>query len=177
MATCKTGSHRLWRRANPTLKSRLKLGLSKQKSTEVNQCSGEKASNDGSFLADEDCWEGWWSILACSLVVVVWWVGGGGSGPMVKVLWTVWAGVGPWFERLLPVCQSSVVPCLFCSLSVRLTVCRFCSPSVCLIPCLLFCLSVCVVPCTFVCLVPGLSAWLSCSLFSLWLTGLKAPTN
>ena len=25
---------------------------------------------DGSFLADEDCWEGCWSILACSLVAV-----------------------------------------------------------------------------------------------------------
>ena len=25
---------------------------------------------DGSFLADEDCWEVWWSILACSLVAV-----------------------------------------------------------------------------------------------------------
>ena len=25
---------------------------------------------DGSILADEDCWEGWRSILACSLVAV-----------------------------------------------------------------------------------------------------------
>ena len=25
---------------------------------------------DGSFLADKDCWEGWWSILAGSLVAV-----------------------------------------------------------------------------------------------------------
>ena len=25
---------------------------------------------DGLFLADGDCWEGWWSILACSLVAV-----------------------------------------------------------------------------------------------------------
>ena len=27
-------------------------------------------SDDGSFLADKDCWESWWSILACSLVAV-----------------------------------------------------------------------------------------------------------
>ena len=27
-------------------------------------------SVDGSFIADEDFWEGWWSILACSLVAV-----------------------------------------------------------------------------------------------------------
>ena len=32
-------------------------------------CNIEMIS-EGSFLAVEDCWEGWWSILACSLVVV-----------------------------------------------------------------------------------------------------------
>ena len=85
------------------------------------------------------------------------WGSGGGSGPMVKVLWTVWAGVGPWFERLLLVCQSSVVPCLSCSLSIRLTVCLFCSP---------FRLSYTLPTCLSVCLVPGLSACLSCSLSS-----------
>ena len=32
-------------------------------------CNIEMIS-EGSFLAVEDCWEGWWSILACSLAVV-----------------------------------------------------------------------------------------------------------
>ena len=31
-------------------------------------CDNE--DDTGWFLADEDCWEGWWSVLACSLVVV-----------------------------------------------------------------------------------------------------------
>ena len=29
-----------------------------------------KTPDDGSFLADQDCWEDWWSVLACSLVAV-----------------------------------------------------------------------------------------------------------
>ena len=31
---------------------------------------GPTLFDDGSVLADEDCGEGWWSILACSLVAV-----------------------------------------------------------------------------------------------------------